>query len=246
MENLPGSRTAVFSGCMTNDYELLSTSDMHDMPHNSATGNGRTMLANRLSWFFDLRGPSVMLDTACSSSLTALHLATQALRANECDMVSDSHGVARCIEKVTTDITAGGTKALITGASLILHPNFTQRLSYMHMLSADGISHSFDIKANGYGRGEGLGAVLLKPLSKALKDKDAIRAIIRATGANQDGRTPGITMPNRTAQADLIRTVYGPGVPTMRETTYFEAHGTGTEIGVSIYQNEINLHNSIC
>ncbi|KAJ5533539.1 Acyl transferase/acyl hydrolase/lysophospholipase [Penicillium frequentans] len=207
MESLPGSRTAVFSGCMTNDYELLSTSDIHDMPHNSATGNGRTMLANRLSWFFDLRGPSVMLDTACSSSLTALHLATQALRANECDM------------------------ALITGASLILHPNFTQRLSYMHMLSADGVSHSFDIKANGYGRGEGLGALLLKPLSKALKDKDAIRAVIRATGANQDGRTPGITMPNRTAQADLIRTVYGPGVPTMRETTYFEAHGTGTEIG---------------
>ncbi|KAJ5692438.1 hypothetical protein N7462_001861 [Penicillium macrosclerotiorum] len=207
MESLPGSRTAVFSGCMTNDYELLSTSDMHDMPHNSATGNGRTMLANRLSWFFDLRGPSIMLDTACSSSLTALHLATQALRANECDA------------------------ALITGASLILHPNFTQRLSYMHMLSADGISHSFDQKANGYGRGEGFGALLLKPLSQALKDKDAIRAVIRATGANQDGRTPGITMPNRHAQADLIRTVYGPGLPTMLETTYFEAHGTGTEIG---------------
>ncbi|KAJ5737446.1 Acyl transferase/acyl hydrolase/lysophospholipase [Penicillium malachiteum] len=207
MESLPGSRTAVFSGCMTNDYELLSTCDMHDMPHNSATGNGRTMLANRLSWFYDLRGPSVMLDTACSSSLTALHLATQALRANECDT------------------------ALITGASLILHPNFTQRLSYMHMLSADGISHSFDKKANGYGRGEGFGALLLKPLSKALKDKDAIRAVIRATGVNQDGRTPGITMPSRTSQADLIRTVYGPGLPTMRDTAYFEAHGTGTEIG---------------
>ena len=88
IETLSGSRTAVFSGCMTNDYELLSTSDIYDMPHNSATGNGRTMLANRLSWFFDLRGPSVMLDTACSSSLTALHLATQALHASECDMVS--------------------------------------------------------------------------------------------------------------------------------------------------------------
>lgn len=88
MEDLVGSRTAVFSGCMTNDYELLSTSDMHDMPHNSATGNGRTMLANRLSWFFDLRGPSVMLDTACSSSLTAAHLACQAIRSGECEMVS--------------------------------------------------------------------------------------------------------------------------------------------------------------
>ncbi|KAK9860833.1 hypothetical protein MYU51_006145 [Penicillium brevicompactum] len=207
MESLVGSRTAVFSGCMTNDYELLSTSDIHDMPHNSATGNGRTMLANRLSWFFDLRGPSVMLDTACSSSLTAAHLACQAIRTGECET------------------------ALVTGASLILHPNFTQRLSYMHMLSADGISHSFDAKANGYGRGEGIGAVLLKPLSAAVANGDTIRAVIRATGINQDGRTPGITMPSRTSQADLIRDVYGPGLPSMRETAYFEAHGTGTEVG---------------
>lgn len=88
MESLPGSSTGVYSGCMTNDYELLSTRDIMDMPHNSATGNGRTMLANRISWFFDLRGPSIMMDTACSSSLTALHLATQALRAGECRMVS--------------------------------------------------------------------------------------------------------------------------------------------------------------
>ncbi|OQE02697.1 hypothetical protein PENVUL_c039G09862 [Penicillium vulpinum] len=207
MEFLSGTKTAVYSGCMTNDYELLSTRDLHDMPHNSATGNGRTMLANRISWFFDLRGPSVMMDTACSSSLTALHLATQALRNRECEM------------------------ALVTGASLILDPNFTQRLSYMHMLSADGISHSFDAKANGYGRGEGLGAVLLKPLSVAVADGDAIRAVLRATGVNQDGRTPGITMPSADAQADLINTTYGPGLPSMRETAYCEAHGTGTEIG---------------
>ncbi|OJZ90887.1 hypothetical protein ASPFODRAFT_124633 [Aspergillus luchuensis CBS 106.47] len=207
MESLPGSATGVYSGCMTNDYELLSTRDIMDMPHNSATGNGRTMLANRLSWFFDLRGPSIMLDTACSSSLTALHLATQALRAGEC------------------------SQALVTGASLILHPNFTQRLSYMHMLSADGISHSFDSKANGYGRGEGFGAILLKPLSKAMADGDAIRAIVRTTGSNQDGRTPGITMPNATAQADLIRSTYSQARLSMSDTSYFEAHGTGTAIG---------------
>jgi acyl transferase domain-containing protein len=103
----------------------------------------------------------------------------------------------------------------------------------MHMLSADGMSHSFDIKANGYGRGEGFGAVLLKPLDSALADGDAIRAVIRATGINQDGRTPGITMPSAKAQSDLIRTVYGPSLPPMKDTTYFEAHGTGTEIGVS-------------
>ncbi|GLA40798.1 type I Iterative Polyketide synthase (PKS) [Aspergillus niger] len=207
MESLPGSSTGVYSGCMTNDYELLSTRDIMDMPHNSATGNGRTMLANRISWFFDLRGPSIMMDTACSSSLTALHLATQALRAGECRM------------------------ALVCGASIILHPNFTQRLSYMHMLSADGISHSFDSRANGYGRGEGLGAVLLKPLSQAMADGDVIRAIVRATGANQDGRTPGITMPNAEAQADLIQATYRQVGLSMRETAYFEAHGTGTALG---------------
>ena len=86
IDTLPGSDTAVYSGSMTNDYELLSTRDIYDMPHNSATGNGRTMLANRLSWFFDLQGPSIMMDTACSSSLTAVHLAAQALRSGECGM----------------------------------------------------------------------------------------------------------------------------------------------------------------
>lgn len=89
IDTLPGSNTAVYSGSMTNDYELLSTRDIYDMPHNSATGNGRTMLANRLSWFFDLQGPSIMMDTACSSSLTAVHLAAQALRSGECGMVSN-------------------------------------------------------------------------------------------------------------------------------------------------------------
>jgi acyl transferase domain-containing protein len=87
IDTLPGSNTAVYSGSMTNDYELLSTRDIYDMPHNAATGNGRTMLANRLSWFFDLQGPSIMMDTACSSSLTAVHLAAQALRSGDCGMV---------------------------------------------------------------------------------------------------------------------------------------------------------------
>ncbi|PYI24168.1 ketoacyl-synt-domain-containing protein [Aspergillus violaceofuscus CBS 115571] len=191
IESLPGSATGVYSGCMTNDYEMLSARDLLDMPHNSATGNARTMLANRISWFFDLRGPSVMMDTACSSSLTALHVAVQALRAGECN----------------------------------------QRMSYMHMLSADGMSHAFDSRANGYGRGEGAGAVLLKPLSQALADGNAIRALIRATGSNHVGRTPGITMPNADAQADLIRATYRQAHLAMHDTVYFEAHGTGTPVG---------------
>ncbi|KAJ5175572.1 uncharacterized protein N7482_001449 [Penicillium canariense] len=217
IDTLPGSNTAVYSGSMTNDYELLSTRDIYDMPHNSATGNGRTMLANRLSWFFDLQGPSIMMDTACSSSLTAVHLAAQALRSGECGM------------------------ALVTGASLILHPNFTQRLSYMHMMSPDGISHSFDESANGYGRGEGIGAVLLKPVSAALADGDHIRAIIRGTGINQDGRTPGITLPSPTAQANLIRSTYERHGLSMRDTAYFEAHGTGTPVGDPIELSAVGM-----
>jgi acyl transferase domain-containing protein len=122
---------------------------------------------------------------------------------------------------------------MVTGASLILHPNFTQRLSYMHMMSPDGISHSFDESANGYGRGEGIGAVLLKPLSAALADGDNIRAVIRGTGINQDGRTPGITLPSPTSQANLIRSTYARHGISMRDTAYFEAHGTGTPVGVS-------------
>jgi acyl transferase domain-containing protein len=103
----------------------------------------------------------------------------------------------------------------------------------MHMMSADGISHSFDESANGYGRGEGIGAVLLKPVSQALADGDNIRAIIRGTGINQDGRTPGITLPSPTSQANLIRSTYERHGLSMRDTAYFEAHGTGTPVGVS-------------
>jgi acyl transferase domain-containing protein len=103
----------------------------------------------------------------------------------------------------------------------------------MHMMSPDGTSHSFDESANGYGRGEGIGAVLLKPVSAALADGDHIRAIIRGTGINQDGRTPGITLPSPTSQANLIRSTYERHGLSMRDTAYFEAHGTGTPVGVS-------------
>lgn len=102
----------------------------------------------------------------------------------------------------------------------------------MHMLSPDGVSHSFDDRANGYARGESVGAVLVKPLRQALADGDTIRAVIRGSGANQDGKTPGITMPSRDAQGNLIEAVYAAAGLSMADTNYFEAHGTGTKIGV--------------
>ncbi len=192
---------------MTNDYERLSQNDIFDLPLNAASGTSRAMLSNRLSWFFNLTGPSLTLDTACSSSLYALHLACQSIRLGE------------------------STQALVTGANLILHPNLTSQLSAMHMVSPDGISHSFDDQANGYGRGEAVAAILVKPLLQALEDGDTIRCVIRGTGANQDGKTPGITMPSGHAQSQLIKATYQTAGLPLSETSYFEAHGTGTKIG---------------
>jgi acyl transferase domain-containing protein/NADPH:quinone reductase-like Zn-dependent oxidoreductase/NAD(P)-dependent dehydrogenase (short-subunit alcohol dehydrogenase family) len=207
MDELVGSATSVYTGCMTDDYDRLSTRDIYDSGHNAASGTSRAMLSNRLSWFFDLRGPSLTLDTACSSSLYALHLACQSLRLGESKM------------------------GFVAGVNLMLHPNITQRLTAMHMLSPDGISHSFDSRANGYGRGEAIAGLVVKRLSDALADGDTIRAVIRCTGTNQDGHTPGITMPSAESQANLITSVYKEAGLHFNDTAYFEAHGTGTSIG---------------
>jgi len=106
-------------------------------------------------------------------------------------------------------------------------------LSAMHMLSPEGISHTFDDRANGYGRGEGIGCLVVKRLSDALRDGDTIRAVIRGTGANADGKTPSITQPSSLAQADLIRDTYATAGLPLTGTQYFECHGTGTPVGVS-------------
>lgn len=115
---------------------------------------------------------------------------------------------------------------------MILHPNFISQLSAMHMLSPDGISHSFDARANGYARGEAITTVVVKRLEDALADGDTIRAVVRGTGVNQDGHTPGITMPSSDAQAALIRSTYAAAGLSYDDTGYFEAHGTGTPLGV--------------
>ncbi|KAI1618129.1 PKSN polyketide synthase for alternapyrone biosynthesis [Exophiala viscosa] len=207
MEKLVGSKTSVFCGCFTGDYDLLSNHDIFDHAPNAATGTGRAMLSNRVSWFFDLRGSSFTVDTACSSSLYALHSACQSLRLGE------------------------SSQALVTGSNLALYPSMFHSLTNMHFLSPDGICHSFDDRANGYARGEAIGGLLLKPLSKALADGDTIRAVIRGSATNQDGKTPGITMPSPESQADLIRFVYAQAGLKMSDTSYFEAHGTGTGLG---------------
>ncbi|KAH7318294.1 putative polyketide synthase [Stachybotrys elegans] len=213
LQDLKGSNTGVYVGTMGYDYSTLIQRDISNMPTYSATGTAPSILANRLSYFFNWHGPSIALDTACSSSLVAVHLAVQALRSGEC------------------------TLALACGSNLILSPETFIIESKLGMLSPDGRSRMWDQGANGYARGEGVGALVLKPLSAALRDNDVIESIIRETCINQDGasKSTGITIPNPSAQEALIRATYAKAGLDLRKREdrpqFFEAHGTGTLVG---------------
>ncbi|KAK0611417.1 hypothetical protein B0T14DRAFT_440480 [Immersiella caudata] len=206
-----GKKVAVFAGLMTADYDTLSQRDDIYTSQYYATGNARSIIANRVSYFFNFHGPSMTIDTACSSSLVALHQAVLSLRAGESEM------------------------ACVTGANLIITPEQFIVESSLHMLSPTGHCRMWDANADGYARGEGVSAVFIKPLSRAIADGDRIEAIIRETGVNSDGRSKGITMPNWKAQANLIQDTYRQAAldPTAVEDRcqYFEAHGTGTAAG---------------
>ncbi|KAJ5929597.1 polyketide synthase [Penicillium verhagenii] len=207
LEGLAGSDTSCHVGCFTRDYHEMLMRDAETAPLYAGTGTGFSLLSNRISWFFDLRGASMTLDTACSSSLVGLHLACQGLRTGE------------------------ATTAIVCGANLILSPDLGMWLGNLRMTSTDGLSRSFAEGVTGYGRGEGIATVILKRMSDALRDGDPIRAVIRGTGVNQDGHTTGITVPNSEAQADLIRSTYLHAGLDVGQTAYFEAHGTGTAVG---------------
>ncbi|KAM0331382.1 hypothetical protein ACHAQA_003055 [Verticillium albo-atrum] len=206
---IEGSKTSVHVGVMTDDYYTIQARDPDTMGSHAATGLSRCILSNRVSYAFDLRGPSMTVDTACSSSLVALHLAVQSLRKGE------------------------ASTAVVGGTSLLLDPHWFVAESSLHMLSPDSRSRMWDAQANGYARGEGCAAVILKPLSKAIQDGDHIECIIRETGVNSDGRTSGLTMPCPMAQAALIRQTYqNAGLdPVEDRCQYFECHGTGTQAG---------------
>ncbi|KAF7165740.1 hypothetical protein CNMCM6106_001816 [Aspergillus hiratsukae] len=209
IEDLRGSDTAVIVGQMCADYNDLLTRDLETMPTYFATGTSRAIMANRVSYAFDWHGPSWTIDTACSSSLVAVHQAVQLLRAGDSRV------------------------AIAAGSNLLLGPEPYIAESKLKMLSPDGRSRMWDANANGYARGDGVAAVVLKTLSAALEDGDNIECIIRATGVNQDGRTKGITMPSSAAQAELIRKTYeAAGLSPLHDRPhYFEAHGTGTKAG---------------
>ncbi|KZF20978.1 hypothetical protein L228DRAFT_284065 [Xylona heveae TC161] len=207
MEDFAGSDTSCYVGSFSRDYYEIIDRDPETAPLYSVTGNGAAILSNRISYFYDLKGPSLTLDTACSSSLVALHLACQSLRTGE------SH------------------RAIVGATNLILNPDIIVTMSNMHFFSPDSRCFTFDSRANGYSRGEGIATLILKPLADAIRDNDTIRAVIRGTACNQDGKTSGIMLPSKEAQEELIRTAYEESGCDPKQTGYFEAHGTGTQAG---------------
>ncbi len=209
LSSLAGTRTGVFMGVATHDYgdlQMYPQNRNHIGKHTNS-GMAQSIAANRISYLWDLRGPSLVMDTACSSALTAVHAACQSLLLGE------------------------STMALAGGAQATLTPSVTIGFSKAAMLSRDGRCKAFDADANGYVRSEGVGMVLLKPLAAALADGDPIQAVIRATAVNQDGRTISMTVPSAQAQQSLIEEALEKAGLQPEDVQYVEAHGTGTPVG---------------
>lgn len=205
-QQLRGSNTAVFIGAMTHDY-VDRMNDLRDLDAHSASGNIASALAGRLSYFYGMHGPSIVLDTACSSSLVAVHQAVQSLRRGETDL------------------------AFAGGVNVICSPKFSVAECRAKMLARDGQCRTFDAAADGYVRGEGAGLVLLKRLSDAKRDGDPILATVCGSAVNHDGRSAGLTVPNGRAQQSVIREALRQADVEPAAVQYVEAHGTATPLG---------------
>ena len=217
VENLSGSDTGVFVGISSHDYGDIqnSPSERQFIGSHSSAGGAQSIAANRISYTFDLKGPSLIVDTACSSSLVAVHLACMGLRNSECSI------------------------ALVGGVNAIIKPEPEMCFSRGGFLAPDGRCKTFDNSANGYIRSEGCGMVVLKPLSRALKDGNHIYATIIGSAVNQDGKTNGISMPNPSAQMTVMYAAYRDAEIDPSMVDYVEAHGTGTAAGDPIEAQSI-------
>jgi polyketide synthase PksN len=202
-----GKNIGVFAGVQFTDYQQLLMERVEGVHAQIGTGNAIAMLSNRVSYYLNLCGPSETLDTACSSSLIALHRAVRSIQAGECEL------------------------AIAGGVNLILTPHNFLGAGKLGILSPDGKCKTFDKNANGYVKGEGVGALLLKPLSKAEEDNDHIYAVIRSSGENHGGKANTLTSPNPDAQAALIVKTYEDAGIDPSTISYIEAHGTGTNLG---------------
>ncbi|WP_394847336.1 SDR family NAD(P)-dependent oxidoreductase [Pendulispora brunnea] len=204
---LRDSRTGVFVGAMWSEYGAGVRAAPERIGQHTLAGGDPGIIPARVSYALGLRGPSLHVNTACSSSLVAVHLAVQSLRDGECGL------------------------AIVGGVSLMLAPDTMIALSKLGALSADGHSKAFDARADGYGRGEGGGVVVLKPLRSALADGDSIRGVIRGSAVNNDGASNGLTAPNPQAQEEVLRSAYARAEVIPGDVQYVEAHGTGTRLG---------------
>lgn len=216
VNQLEGDSVGVYTGIFLDEYwdlQRYTTPSQVDIHTN--TGGTLSLAANRISYFLNFKGPSISVDTACSSSLTAIHLACRDIQSGTC------------------------SAALAGGVNLLLSPQTTRGFYKAQMLSSDGRCRAFDQGANGYGRSDGAGMVLLKSLDKALKDGDSIYAIIHGSAINQDGRTEALTLPDESAQENVINTAGISGGVDPHCLFYVEAHGTGTKVGDPAEANAI-------
>src|ERR1700749_1953557 len=205
--SLRRSQTGVFAGACYTDYGYLAAIDLPGVDAWTNAGGALSIIAKRLSYFLDLRGPSLTIDTACSSSIVALHLASQSLRIGDSDL------------------------ALAAGVNLLLAPGIFRAFDQTGALSKTGACHAFDADADGFVRGEGCGVVVLKRLTDAVRDGDRVLAVVRGSAVNQDGRSNGLTAPNTIAQSDVISRALRSADVTAGSVNFIEAHGTGTALG---------------
>ncbi|KAH7022074.1 putative polyketide synthase, partial [Ilyonectria destructans] len=207
LADLAGTKTGVFAANDVSDYSAHTFEDLPTTSKYTAIGTAPCMFANRLSYFFDLTGPSIAVDGACASSSYALHMACQSIRLGEC------------------------STAIVGGAKAIVSPNYWSALDTLGAMSGEGKCFSYDPRASGFGRGEGGATLIIKRLSEAIACGDPIRAVIRNSAANHSGRSQGITMPSQAAQEELLQRLHREVNMDPNETRVVEGHGTGTQAG---------------
>jgi len=207
VDSMMETNTGVFVGASGSDYQRLIDENRVSVQAHSGTSTSMAVIANRLSYFYNLQGPSIQIDTACSSSLVAMHTAVQSIRRGECE------------------------NAIVGGVNVMCHPRTTIAYYEAGMLSPEGRCRTFDKSANGYARSEGCIVMMIKSLAKAITDKDHIYAVIKGSSVNHGGQTGGLTIPNADKQATLIQAALTDAKIKPEWVDYFEAHGTGTPLG---------------
>src|SRR4029077_3107524 len=217
--SLAGTDTGVFVGMMSSEWGALNLLDYPALTPQRGIGGGHSMVANRVSYHLNLTGPSITVDTACSASLTAVHLASQALACGESDLV------------------------VAAGVNLMLTPALSIFYTQAGLSAPDGRCKPFSANADGIGRGEGVGTVVLRRLDDARADRQPVYAIIVGSATNQDGKSNGITAPNRWSQSKVMRRALDRAGAAACDVTFVEAHGTGTMLGDLIEANALgDLH----